>query len=573
MSRVPVAASGDPDAELRRLLRDAFHHDDFVGPQLDIMRHVLAGGDALVIMPTGGGKSLCYQLPALLAPGLTVVLSPLIALMQDQVDQLRARGVPATFINSSLDRSEREQRLADVIAGRFKLLYVTPERFRQAAFAAALATLDIALLAVDEAHCISAWGHDFRPEYGRLARIRAQLGHPPVIALTATATAGTQRDIREKLGIPAARLFHTGIERENLFLGVRPVADEEQKFARIRELIGAIQGPGIVYMALIKDLERLHERLLRSGFDALVYHGELPAADRRRVQRRFLESADAVIVATNAFGMGVDKADIRFIVHGQLPGSVEAYYQEIGRAGRDGRDSLCELLYAQEDLLIQKQFVEWANPDAVFLRNVYNLLESWQDHLYAHDVQELRETLLLKNRADGRVEMALGLLRAEGIVEGGFERRDLRIVRPLERAEEARILEAGKRERDLRRLLHIVEYARGERCRKEVIHEYFGFPPGAVAGCGACDVCVDTVARLAAMPGPRVGVAALRDPADAASRDAPVAVGDWIMIRGRFAVTVTAVRRQHHEWIAQAQSADDLKIRSYNLNRVPWQRI
>ncbi|MFH0944283.1 MAG: RecQ family ATP-dependent DNA helicase [Planctomycetota bacterium] len=552
--------------EALRALRDWFGHADFQGPQEETIDHLLAGGNALVILPTGGGKSLCYQLPAMLMSGVTVVLSPLIALMQDQVDQLRKRGLPATYINSSLDRRERERRLADVVAGKIRLLYVTPERFRKQPFVEALREVRVPLLAVDEAHCISAWGHDFRPEYGRLGKIRELLGDPPTVALTATATLDTRRDILERLRIPDARLFMTGIERRNLHLGVRTVQDGEERYARIVEVLRSVGGPGIVYMSLIKDLRILQDGLYRDGFFVHVYHGDLERGERRRMQREFIDSDDGIILATNAFGMGVDKPNIRFILHAQIPGSVEAYFQEVGRAGRDGEDSLCELLYLQEDLMIQKQFVEWANPDAAFVRNQFNLMARWGEELYAHDLDELRETLLLKNRADGRPEMVMGLLRSEGIIDGTFERGDIRIVRPLAAGEEEVLVHSGKRDRDLRRLLEIVEYARSTTCRKESIHGYFGLE-WAKGNCGSCDRCRDLDEVLAAFPQRPV-----RKPSQGLEETAPVAVGDWLRVRGRFVVCVKSVTRDARgRWVIQGQSADDFKIRSYNLSEMSWE--
>ncbi|MFG0317093.1 MAG: RecQ family ATP-dependent DNA helicase, partial [Planctomycetota bacterium JB042] len=548
---------------LRTALLERFGHQEFRGFQREVIEHLLAGGDALVLLPTGGGKSLCYQLPALLLDGVTVVLSPLIALMQDQVDALRRRGLPATFVNSSLTRAEREKRVADVVAGRVKLLYVTPERFRKPEFVEAIGRVRVSLLAVDEAHCVSAWGHDFRPEYGRIGRIRDLLGGPPTVALTATATTETQADVRARLGIEGARLFAGGIERPNLHLAVREVGADDEWFDRLVTTIRGIAGPGIVYVALIKDLRDLQDRLLRVGVDVLVYHGDLDPRERRRVQREFLGADDRVVLATNAFGMGVDKPDIRFVVHAQVPGSVESLFQEVGRAGRDGAPSYCELLYLEEHLSIQRQFVEWANPDARFVRGVFDVLARWGETLHARELDDLRNELLVKNRSDGRVETTLALLTAEGVLDGSFERRDLAIVRPLERGEEDRVVASGKRDRDLRRLLEVVRYVQETGCRKRAIHGYFGLDWPADRPCGACDRCVDEESVRASFEPRRSGPAASGDDA------APVKVGDWIRVKKRFVVTVKSVtRKPTGGWVVQGQSAGDFKIRAYDLGKV-----
>ncbi len=364
-------------------LRQVFGFTDFRASQQAIIDRVLAGRHAMVVMPTGMGKSLCYQVPALMMAGggrdIVLVISPLIALMKDQVDALVRRGIEATYINSSLDRPTRESRYAEIAEGRYRLLYVTPERFRKQEFVEVMVKRDVRLLAVDEAHCVSQWGHDFRPDYTRLAEIRERLRQPTTIALTATATAECRRDIYKQLGLAREEieLFHEGIHRPNLKLQVQEVWDDDDKLRWITAAIGSADYPGgsvIVYFSLIKTLERFSDRMLAQGMDHVCYHGDLGRDHRRRVQDAFMSGDADVVLATNAFGMGVDKEDIRLVIHAETPGSIEAYYQEIGRAGRDNRPSLCLWLYDQNDLMTQMQFIEWSNPDADFYIRLYNTL-------------------------------------------------------------------------------------------------------------------------------------------------------------------------------------------------------
>ena len=304
----------------------------------------------MVIMPTGMGKSLCYQIPALLndlqSGAVVLVLSPLIALMQDQVQSLARRGIDATFINSSLDRKERESRYQRLAGGDYRLVYVTPERFRKAEFREALSKRTLSLLAIDEAHCVSQWGHDFRPDYSRIKEIREQLGNPVTIALTATATQECRDDIYKQMGIAPDQiaLFHQGIDRPNLSIQVTETWGDESKLEEIEKTLKLQDyrdGSVIVYFSLIKTLERFSDALLQRGVDHVCYHGDLPRRDRRRVQDQFMSGESDVVLATNAFGMGVDKEDIRVVIHAETPGSIESYYQEIGRAGRDNLPSLC----------------------------------------------------------------------------------------------------------------------------------------------------------------------------------------------------------------------------------------
>lgn len=355
-------------AALRALLHRRFGHPDFRDGQLPIVQHVAGGGDALVVMPTGAGKSLCYQLPALARGGTTLVVSPLLALMKDQVDALVRKGVKATFINSSLSPDERRERIARMIQGEYELVYVAPERFSPR-FVADLARVDLRLLAIDEAHCLSQWGHDFRPDYLALGRVRQALGRPCTVALTATATPPVQEDILRILGLPEARRFIRGFDRPNLDLSVIECHRAADKLERIAALVQ--QAPALVYCATRKNVERVTTALLAQGQRVAMYHAGMDHPERVRVQEDFMAGRAAVVVATNAFGMGVDKEDVRTIVHYDIPGTVEAYYQEIGRAGRDGKPARAVLLHQESDRRLQEFFIRNSHPPAAWVQAVY----------------------------------------------------------------------------------------------------------------------------------------------------------------------------------------------------------
>src|SRR4029077_8847613 len=355
---------------LSHLLRDRFGFQEFRPAQKQVIDRVMARENALAVMPTGSGKSLCYQLPALALPGVTLVVSPLISLMKDQVDQLNRLGLPATVINSTVPRDQQRSRLEQAISGRIKLLYVAPERFQNDEFRAGLARSHVSLFAVDEAHCISQWGHDFRPDYLRLRQVITDLKSPPVLALTATATPSVRRDIVVQLGIADAAQVVSGLDRPNLYLEVREVATNLDK---IRAIVGLARWAplGIVYAGTRKNVEEIYASLRRAGIEAAAYHAGLALPDRKAVQDRFMNASECVIVATNAFGMGIDRSHVRFVAHADIPDSVEAYYQEIARAGRDGEPARCLLLFNYADKWIPEFFIDSSHPPADVLKFVF----------------------------------------------------------------------------------------------------------------------------------------------------------------------------------------------------------
>lgn len=362
-------------SRLRTLLRDVFGHRDYRPGQEPVINHVAAGRDALVVMPTGAGKSLCFQLPALYREGVTVVVSPLIALMKDQVDALDQLGVSTTLINSSITPDEREARLRQVINGEVRILYVAPERFRGGSFARRLAQAEIGLFVIDEAHCLSQWGHDFRPDYLRLGQVREELGFPPTIAATATATPVVRDDILETLGLRDPGVFVTGFDRPTLHLSVRPARSKNHKQELLLAELGKVGRPALIYCATRRSVDAVTQILRQTGERCAGYHAGLDSDERARIQDRFMQGDLPVVAATNAFGMGIDKDNLRCVIHYDIPRTIEAYYQEIGRAGRDGKPAQIVLLYKRGDRAIQEFFIDNNHPPEAAVRGTWMALE------------------------------------------------------------------------------------------------------------------------------------------------------------------------------------------------------
>jgi ATP-dependent DNA helicase RecQ len=394
-----------------QILQDRFGFPAFRPGQQQIVDHVVAGNDALVVMPTGAGKSICFQIPALARGGTAIVVSPLIALMKDQVDGLHQYGIKATFLNSSLSSSEYRTRTEAVRRGEIELLYVAPERFTPS-FLSFLKGVDIRLFAVDEAHCLSQWGHDFRPDYLRLGHVRKALGCPTTMALTATATPEVQKDIVETLGIET-RPFIQGFDRENLILEVVGVDGKKHKDGLLQDLV--LPGPSLVYCATRKNVERASNALREAGVRAGMYHAGFSPDERTRVQDDFMNGRVPVVVATNAFGMGIDKRDIRNIVHYDMPGTVEAYYQEIGRAGRDGRMSRAILLHNGGDRRIHEFFIDNSHPPAEGVHALYNWMLAQDENPIFARVEEMAQALP-PEAGDRAASSCVHILAREGMV-------------------------------------------------------------------------------------------------------------------------------------------------------------
>ncbi len=479
--------------EAFQMLEERFGFRRFLDSQEPVIAAILGRTDALVVMPTGGGKSLCYQLPALLRSGTTLVISPLIALMKDQVDALNRRGIEATVINSLLSSEEQQDRIRRMRKGEYRLVYVAPERFRQITFLAALKESPPSLVAVDEAHCVSQWGHDFRPDYLKIARALEEFGKPQTIALTATATPEVRADIIKQLGLRNPQEFVAGFERDNLELHIMEVPSMVEKLIQLEKLI-ARQRTGIIYAATRKNVGKISAHLQARKINHVRYHAGMSDEARKESQDKFISREAPVAVATNAFGMGIDRGDLRFVAHFDIPGNLEAYYQEVGRAGRDGERSECVLLFNFFDTRIQEFFIEGTSPSRETLHLIYNYLQSQPNFEIRKPLKEMSEEI-------PDLENGIALGTAIGIFEkiGYLQRFEI----PGERMHGTRLLQPHvafeklpidfdaidkKRLANEAKLDQIIRFVNHRGCRQQFILDYFG--EKNADRCGLCDHCL-----------------------------------------------------------------------------------
>ncbi len=483
MTRERTTTVAEPPqlASARRVLRDVFGYSEFRPGQAEVITAVLQGRDTLAVMPTGGGKSVCYQVPALLEnEGITLVVSPLLALMKDQVDALHAMGVAAAAINSSISIEDQRRTLAEAAEGRLQLLYVAPERFGNGSFVAALRGIRVALLAIDEAHCISQWGHDFRPSYRELGGVRQLVGNPPVVALTATADPRVREDILLRLQLRDPVVHVAGFDRPNLRFEVQRVSSLKEKSQAIAgELRALKQESAIVYCGTRKRVEEVTDFLQRSGVKCARYHAGMEDNDRKRIQDAFARDTLRVIVATNAFGMGIDKPDVRMVIHHDMPDSLESYYQEAGRAGRDGEPARCILYYSPRDRSLREFFIEIAHPEAARVVEVYRALA-------AAGGERVHVRELMREDDEPGINAAV-----QALVESGLAARRGWQVSAIRLDGEADIDTAGldaHREHSFAKLDAMEDYARSRTCLRARILAYFGDTEHEPA-CGNCAPC------------------------------------------------------------------------------------
>ncbi|MBP7862273.1 ATP-dependent DNA helicase RecQ [bacterium] len=469
-----------PADDLHRVLHEKFQLSEFRPKQKEVIDLVLSGKNTLALLPTGYGKSLCYQVPSQVLPGATIVISPLIALMQDQLSSLNKRGVSnATVLNSSLDADEYYDAVAGIKCGRFKLIYVAPERLESPRFRQLLQEIKVSLLVIDEAHCISQWGHDFRPQYRNMKEHLKLMPDATILALTATATPTVQRDIGQNLGLPNINVVIASFDRPNLRLEVECCSDAKEKDDHVLKLLRQEKSPAIVYTSSRKETEALSRRLTVNKLKAVAYHAGMPKETRYRVQKQFEEEKHTIIVSTVAFGMGVDKSNIRRVIHYNMPGSLENYFQEAGRAGRDGNNATCTLLYQPKDIYTQRWLMERNYPDARQVSSLLSLLRG--DNSRFRKTSELASALRIDEFS---LNSAIDLLRHLSLIQVTID--GIKAISSTANGIDMTWL-IERKERDSNRLDKMVDYANALSCRRKLILQYFG--QEYKADCSDCDNC------------------------------------------------------------------------------------
>lgn len=473
--------------QLHQILTERFGFKGFRPGQAEILSHLLEGKSSLGLMPTGSGKSLTYQLFSQTSTDLTLVVTPLIALMEDQAHKARQLGIKVSFIHSQISSDEKLKRVQQLGEGHYQLFFATPERLQKPEFQEALAKIKVSLFVIDEAHCISLWGHDFRPDYSKLGEVRKALGQPLTLALTATATPDVQKEILNSLSLETAPIVTTGLKRENLAVHVVEAYGLEQKIEALMPRIQNLQGSVLIYTTLIRSAEEIRRELQKRGMRPMIYHGDLPPQKRKAALKAFMQDPQALMVATPAFGLGIDKPNIRGVYHFEPPASLESYFQEIGRGGRDGETAEALLFYDEEDLTIPMQFIKSAHPERSYIEKMFELVKANRDRALTEGRDWLAEQMSFKNRGDHRVDSALNILERWGCIQqsenGGIEITGELKPEFFEIENQQALMKHHNQ-----KLYAFLQWIKNEEdCRMVQIYKYFGYENET--DCGKCDNC------------------------------------------------------------------------------------